>query len=350
MLDALEGHGKLDLFKSAASHMYHQILMRNQCSIDAKQSKIENMLCILKHIRDDELVKPLDEAPFRFHKGMLLLLNTVFNDTTNWHFHTALHTEEAPNVFDKMRAFIQKWQQLFTDNKPTAVIFNGFSLGAMMTTVLAPCVHANFVLNKVTPPTIECRTLCGMKMGDEALSLYVSQYTPCVNCISEHDPVSCLPTKSEYSHVFPIVTVRVHDSSARFLQEDNKLEYQAYLKSAMKIFYRETPYLNGLLNSKTDSVIGMCINYLMKKSDNFRRYHLSAEDVMPRLMLNYCVEILKEVPSAYFDFVGTSNPELLCSYFSTNNYAMKYGICPPSKCMFTHKDEQRMKWTCAVRK
>ena len=89
----------------------------------------------------------------------------------------------------------------------------------------------------------------------------------------------------------------------------------------------------------------MCLNYVMGKSDNFKRYHLSAEEVCPRLLLNYSIEILKSAPSIYFKF-SYDSPKILCNYFSSDNYAMKYGICPPTKCQFSEKDANSMKWIC----
>lgn len=352
MLDALEDMSKLDIFKSVFSYAYSSILARGTCAMNAKSKTVDNMLCILKHIGDDTLVTPFPDSPspFRCHRGMINLLNEVFNDTSNWYYHdTRFKPTETPHVFDKICDLITQWTTIHAkySSKPSVVVFSGFSLGAMMTTVLAPCIHANFVQKRMQPPTIECRTLCGMKMGDQALATYVSQYTPCMNCVSLYDPVSCLPASDEYSHVFPIITVRVHESNARYLAEkDNK--YFSYLHDAVNIYFRQNDILRALLNSKVDSLITMAINYLRGKSDNFKRYHLSAEDVIPRLLMNYSIEILKEAPSLYFTFTEQT-PKLLCQYFSTDKYAMKYGICPPSKCQFDKEDETSMKWVCSAK-
>ena len=350
MLNALEGKSKMSLFGSLVNYSWGQLVSSQSYSLDAKSMTVENLLSILQSIRNEELVKPFDDAPFRCHKGMLDLLNMAFNDSTNWHFHEEGYTTtEVPNIFDKLCNFMMNWQEKYAHFKvPMTIVCSGFSLGAMMTTILAPCIHFNFVRNGKTPPTVECRTLCGMKMGNEDLAKYMASNTPTVNCISEYDPVSCLPTSREFSHVYPIISVRVHDSTATILKENRQTDYKRYLQHSVKIFYFEHAYLQGLLNSKVDSLITMCINYLMGKSDNFKRYHLSAEEVIPRLLLNYSIEILHSTPSIYFKF-SNDTPKILCNYFSSDNYAMKYGICPPTKCQFSEKDAKSMKWICRVK-
>lgn len=355
MLNALEGKTKRSLFGSLVAYswnsLWSQITSSQSHTLDAKVMNVENLLSILQHIRDDKLVQPFDDAPFRCHKGMLELLNAVFNDSTNWHFHESGYTtSDVGNVFDKLCNFIVMWQEKYKSyNVPMTIVFSGFSLGAMMTTILAPCIHYNFTRNGLTPPTVECRTLCGMKMGDKNLATYMANHTPTVNCISEYDPVSCLPTNPEFSHVYPIISIRVHDSTAQILKDNRQSDYLKYLQHSVKIFYFEHPYLKGLLNSKVDSLVTMCLNYIMGKSDNFKRYHLSAEEVVPRLLLNYSIEILKSAPSIYFEF-SNETPKILCNYFSSDNYAMKYGICPPTKCQFDIKEDAKsMRWICKVK-
>lgn len=350
MLNALEGKTKTSLFGSLINYSWRQLVSSKSYNLDAKSTTVENLLSILQYIKDDKLVRPFNDAPFKCHKGMFDLLNVVFNDSTNWHFHEdGYTTTEVPNIFDKLCNFMMNWQEKYTHSEvPMTIVCSGFSLGAMMTTILAPCIHFNFKRNGRTPPTVECRTLCGMKMGDKDLAKYVADYTPTVNCISEYDPVSCLPTNPEFSHVYPIISVRVHDSIAQILKEDRETDYRKYLGHSVKIFYFEHAYLKGLLNSKVDSLITMCINYVMGKSDNFKRYHLSAEEVVPRLLLNYSIEIMKSTPSIYFKF-SSESPKILCNYFSSDNYAMKYGICPPAKCKFSEKDAESMKWICTVK-
>ena len=102
MLNALEGKTTMSLLSSFLNFVSSQ----SSYELDAKSMTVENLLSILQHIRDDKLVTPLDGAPFRCHQGMLNLLNVVFNDSTNWHFHEdGYTTTEVPNVFDKLCNF-----------------------------------------------------------------------------------------------------------------------------------------------------------------------------------------------------------------------------------------------------
>jgi len=340
-------------------------LLRNlgpRSNLDPTRKTTMNVINILRLLSDATLVQPWDDAPFRCHRGLLTLLAQCSTPAWWWYHDAGVQqqmnagTGANPLNLNWICNLIEVWRARCRESDPLTpqlVSFEGFSLGAMQASVLAPCVHAWYVRSKRTPPSMRLVSLCGMRVGDAALVNYVAQHMPAWNVLSQHDPVSRMPSpRGDFRHVAPIILGLVHDDNAKHrldLELSPSAAYVDYLSNVgLRLFYTaDDPELRAALHTPTPSMFEIVVGFMRNKfgngpSDDFKRYHLSAEDVLPRLVLSYAQAVLNVAPTAYFGDVDAAR---ICAYFDASNYSKKYGICVPYACKFTERD---FKYRCVA--
>jgi hypothetical protein len=214
------------------------------------------------------------------------------------------------SMYDGVRLFIKRYSG-------RNVTFTGFSLGAEMATACAMLLSIDQgdrakALNVGSLKLISC---CGEAVGNQALVDVLEDKFNHVNIAVENDPVSKIETGSDLVHPSKTVLVRYTGNT--------------------KIMYANSPYN---VEAQQNSMV-LFKNYLSGVSDDFKRYHLSAEFLVPLILWEYLAPKNQRV-------VAKNNNQLLCEWYNSVAYAMKFGICP-KPCAYS-KDSQG-RGTCGTR-
>jgi hypothetical protein len=186
---------------------------------------------------------------------------------------------------------------------------------------------------------------------------YITNNLSAWNVLSKYDPVSRMPSpQGEFRHIVPIVMGLVHTDGAGarvLLQHGQPDAYTTYLTDyAARLFLvgdeTKDPELSTVLQQPAPSIYHIVVAFLRNKfgsgpSDDFKRHHLSAEDVLPRLFLSYAQAVLGV--QQHLTYFGEMDAANLCAFFDASNYAKKYGICVPFRCTFA-VNPQYDRYTC----
>ena len=218
-----------------------------------------------------------------------------------------------------IQAVTKTYYSLPKSERPNTISFYGFSLGADMANVLSlytrmsiedPNVRVK-LFSAASPPS-------GNKMFVKNLQEKMHSIT---SVMIDKDPVN-----------------RVNDLN---ILPQYKFSFKACAPRNAGLMnvegYRLTK--NNRLTDNKQPKVGLwklIMNYVQGKTDDFKMYHLSAEDLIPRFLIDKEVTRVGKFPATMKSFATlsiTKKADVICSWYQNSSASLKCSLCPPSICM-----------------